>query len=134
VSRSSGTHPPCSAYAWGFLKGNMWQAELFLVRSDGQQAPGARLAPCLRRRQAMSGSGLTFRAAHRRQQRSRFASGRISTPCRVVAARDVIAYIRQRRVGEFSRVVFDNETGDAVRSHTRTVAHAHHVTLAPGLA
>jgi len=93
---------------WGYLQGNMWQSEAYLLRSDGTRRPALDWINCFRAGgsncpvpvyvptpRTGDSSGLTLQAEDYDDMHG------------VVAAGDVIAYIENGDWESFSRVVFD---------------------------
>ena len=93
---------------WGFLQGNMWQPDAYLVRTDGTRRPALDWINCFRAGgsncpvpeyvptpRTGDSSGLTLQAEDYDDMHG------------VVAAGDVVAYIEDGDWESFSRVVFD---------------------------
>jgi GH35 family endo-1,4-beta-xylanase len=93
---------------WGYLQGNMWQPDAYLLRSDGTQRPALDWITCFRAGgsnctvpvyvptpRTGDSSGLTLQAEDYDDMHG------------VVAAGDVIAFIENGDWESFSRVVFD---------------------------
>ncbi|HYP75861.1 MAG TPA: endo-1,4-beta-xylanase [Polyangiaceae bacterium] len=93
---------------WGYLQGNMWQPDAYLVRTDGSRRPALDWINCFRAGgtncpvpeyvptpRTGDSSGLTLQAEDYDDMRG------------IVAAGDVIAYVDNGDWESFSRVVFD---------------------------
>jgi len=93
---------------WGFLQGNMWQPDAYLVRTDGTKRPALDWINCFRAGgsncpvpvyvpspRTGDSSGITLQAEDYDDMHG------------VVAAGDVIAYVDNGDWESFSRVVFD---------------------------
>jgi endo-1,4-beta-xylanase len=93
---------------WGYLQGNVWQSDAYLLRSDGTRRPALDWINCFRAGgsncpvpvyvptpRTGDSSGLTLQAEDYDDMHG------------VVAAGDVIAYIENGDWESFSRVVFD---------------------------
>jgi endo-1,4-beta-xylanase len=93
---------------WGYLQGNMWQSDAYLVRADGTRRPALDWINCFRAGgsncpvpvyvptpRTGDSNGITLQAEDYDDMRG------------VVAAGDVIAYIENGDWESFSRVVFD---------------------------
>jgi endo-1,4-beta-xylanase len=118
---------------WGFLQGNMWQSDAYLVRADGSTRPALDWINCFR----AGGSNCPV-PAYVPTPRTGDSSGIVlqaedyDDMHGVVAAGDVIAYIENGDWESFSRVVFDKNWDTLSVTYANGGSTATTVTLHEG--
>ncbi|HKO47109.1 MAG TPA: endo-1,4-beta-xylanase [Polyangiaceae bacterium] len=118
---------------WGFLQGNMWQADAYLVRTDGTRRPALDWINCFR-----AGGTNCPVPEYIPTPRTGDSSSIVlqaedyDTMHGIVAAGDVIAYVENGDWESFSRVVFDKNWDNLSVTYANGGSTATTVTLREG--
>ena len=118
---------------WGYLQGNMWQPDSYLVRTDGSRRPALDWITCFKaggtncpvpvyvpQPRTGDSSGITLQAEDYDDMHG------------IVAAGDVIAYVDNGDWESFNRVVFDNNWDSLAVTYANGGATPTTVTLHDG--